>query len=49
MMQNDLFTRINYFKVGQFNWVSDHAHITADITVDIAKYREVPAEWKKVY
>ena len=49
MIQTDLFTRINYLKVGQFNWASDHAHITADIAVDIAKYREVPAEWKKVY
>ena len=49
MIQSDLFNRINYFKVGQFNWASDHAHITADIAVDIVKYREVPAEWKKVY
>ena len=47
IIQSDLFTRINYFKFGKFNWASGHAHITAAIAVDIAKYREVPSECKK--
>ena len=49
MIQSDLFTRINYSKVGQLNWASDHAHITVDIAEVITKYCEVPTEWNKVY
>ena len=46
--QYDIMSRINYFKVGAFDWFSDHAPISMDIAVDIAKYVEPPVLWKKI-
>ena len=46
--QYDVMSRINYFKVGAFDWFSDHAPISVDIAVDIAKYVEPPVQWKKI-
>ena len=48
MAQSDVLSRINYFKIGKFDWYSDHAPISVDLSVDIAKYIEPPVEWKKV-
>ena len=48
MAQSDVLSRINYFKIGKFDWYSDHAPISVDLAVDIAKYIEPPLEWKKV-
>ena len=48
MAQSDVLSRINYFKIGKFDWYSDHAPISVDLAVDIAKYIEPPVEWKKV-
>ena len=48
LAQCDLIPRINYFRVGQFDWMSDHAFISTDVAVDIAKYKDIPSEWKKV-
>ena len=38
--QYDIMSRINHFKFGAFNWFSDHAPMSVDIAVDIAKYVE---------
>ena len=46
--QNDIISRINYLKVGTFDWFSDHVPISVDIAVDIAKYVEPPVQWKKI-
>ena len=48
LAQCDLIPRINYFRVGQFDWMSDHAFISTDVAVDIAKYKDIPSEWKRV-
>ena len=48
MAQSDVLSRINYFEIGKFDWYSDHAPISVDLAVDIAKYIEPPVEWKKV-
>ena len=34
--QHELMSRVNYFKVGAFEWFSDHTLISFDMAVDIA-------------
>ena len=36
-------------KIGDFDWYSDHALLSADISVDIAKYRELPDDWQEIH
>ena len=46
--KNEILCRINYFSVGDIEWFSDHAYISADLALDIAKYKAIPQEWLTV-
>ena len=41
ILPEDLPNRLNYFKVADFDWYSDHSYISADLSVDISKAHDV--------
>ena len=44
----DFLPRMAYFKVGEFDWFSDHAPISVSFAVDINKDTNMPRYWRKV-
>ena len=41
ILPKDLLNRLNYLKVADFDWYSDHSYISADLSVDISKAHDV--------
>ena len=48
ILPEDILNRLNYFKVADFDWYSDHSYISADLPVDISKAHDVPFAWSKI-
>ena len=48
ILPEDLLNRLKYFKVADFDWYSDHAYISADLSVGISKAHDVPRAWSKL-
>ena len=49
IVPSQFLSRLNFLKIGDFDWYSDHALLSADISVDIAKYRELPGNWQEIH
>ena len=48
IMQRTIFHRLNYFKVENFDWYSDHALISFSFRVKIDNHNTIPKYWKKI-
>ena len=44
----DFLEKIIYFKVGEFDWYSDHAHVSLAIKVNVDKSKNMPKYWRRV-
>ena len=45
LVQNDLLRIIDYFQIYDFDWYSDHAVISASLSVDIRMTLNMPRDW----
>ena len=49
IVPSQFLSRINFLKIWDFDWYSDHALLSADISVDIAKYRKLPDNCQEIH
>ena len=45
LVQNDFFRIIDYFQIYDFDWYSDHAVISASLSVHIKRTLDMPSDW----
>ena len=45
LVQNGLFRIKDYFQICDFDWYSDHAVISASLSVDIRRTLDMPSDW----
>ena len=46
--QKQIFSMINYFKVGKFDWFSDHTPVTVSLAVSLLDKKAVRLNWQSV-
>ena len=46
--QKQIFSMINYFKVGKFDWFSDHTPVTVSLAVSFFDKKAVRLNWQSV-